>query len=820
MAFYKQPIHPLDPVVEDDKDSGASRYFRDTFNDTGQDSHTEPPAQDPSLWESLLNVMPITRGGLDCRWGYDTFAQSTLLSVNRLATFQRDTDQLRTIMEMGTFVRALGEDGSTYNPTVFTPSNTPRLVNSRSYGYFFSGNATDLQKWDGSPTGGVSNWGITFPSIIGTLSAGPDLPTIASAGAGWSNPTFALANDATYASATSATTTTSLSLSSFGFVIPIDATILGIVVEINARAVVATGTGSFPVFYWATLTKNGVPVGNTEQVALTPSTDPGSQSYFLGGSVDLWGTSWSPNDIDNSTFGVNIQGFNEFGGRTINFAVNYVTIKVFFTGNIEAIAVADGGAGQVTLTIGRIYYVTFNNSTVGHYSDLGPASASTGPKTNGQISLSTIPVSSDPQVDQKVILATSDGGDPSQLFQLAIIPNAQTTYTDNTPEDSLDLNQVYLFTDEFGNDFGVAGNTPPPTGSICTKHKGRLWMAVGQNLYFSKSITELTLPDGFIAGKYEECWPQDNFLDISEGAESMTGLLSNGQALFIATERHIRWVTGDDPSNFSEPEIIHAETGVLNQEVWQNVFVQGTPAGCIWLTPDRKVISSDFNSYHDIGQPIQDVLDTLNLASASQSHAMFVSSGEFDLYILAIPTGTNTFCDTHCAFNMRSQRWVVWQPNDPSSAMLFNVSGVGEPQWLFTAPVVLDGTIIATNMFQYSPTSTDDNGMPIPHTARTSWMHLGAPTFRKLLDELEVVGDPEMTVTVEGASPQGDFTGANIHLLKDAVSLLTSPFGQQKVYLATSGAKDRYYRLTFNSDTTTRAFLRSYALKSLPFNSL
>jgi len=181
----------------------------------------------------------------------------------------------------------------------------------------------------------------------------------------------------------------------------------------------------------------------------------------MGGTSDLWGASWLPNDL-NGAFSVRIQGSTNGLGPPVGAAtwlIDCVLVTVTYQGASGAIAVAVGGAGSVTLTVGRIYYTVFQNNGTGHISDLSPASASTGPVTSSTIDLSDIATSSDPQVDQKIILATSDGGDPSSLFYVATIPNIQTAYFDDTDEATLVLNQLYLFTDEFGNDFGVAGNT-------------------------------------------------------------------------------------------------------------------------------------------------------------------------------------------------------------------------------------------------------------------------------------------------------------------------------------------------------------------------
>jgi hypothetical protein len=484
------------------------------------------------------------------------------------------------------------------------------------------------------------------------------------------------------------------------------------------------------------------------------------------------------------------------------------------TAPTTAISVGAPVGGAVTLVSGRNYFVVFKNATTGHHSGLNPVSATTGPITAQDIPLSNIEVSGDSQVDRKIILATADGGNQTILYFLGDIPNAQTTLTDNVTELALLANNVFLETDSFGVEHGVADNDPPPDGTHVIKHRGRLVMANGQFINVSKSIGELTTSTGTITGRYEEAWPATFQLDISEGAESISGLLSNGSSLYVGTERHVRVILGDSPQNFSKPEIKFNEVGVLNQEVWRSVFREGTPAGVIWLAPDHRVVYSDFNTYKDIGTPIQDVLDSINDSQASKAHATFYAEGPYDFYVLAIPTGANTEPETLCVYDLRNQTWYVWQPTDKVTAMLHNINSSGTPQWLWTA---------GTNGKKYHFRSTDtkdrvaDTPVDFTATIRTPWLALSDPTARKLLNELEVLtGDSTMTVTVESASTQAEF--ASPTTVVSGASLVTSPLGDFKVYLAGKVTKDKFYRFTFISTAVGDPLLNYFALDFTPLH--
>lgn len=70
MSTYQKPLQPWDPITQDLQPKPPIRYIRDNFQGTGQDSHTLPPTQDPSMWQALTNVQPITKGVIERRWGY------------------------------------------------------------------------------------------------------------------------------------------------------------------------------------------------------------------------------------------------------------------------------------------------------------------------------------------------------------------------------------------------------------------------------------------------------------------------------------------------------------------------------------------------------------------------------------------------------------------------------------------------------------------------------------------------------------------------------------------------------------------------------
>jgi hypothetical protein len=378
--------------------------------------------------------------------------------------------------------------------------------------------------------------------------------------------------------------------------------------------------------------------------------------------------------------------------------------------------------------------------------------------------------------------------------------------TDNTTELELLTHNIYLETDEFGVEFGCAENDPPPNGDFPTKHRGRLYMAVGDLLYFSKSIDELATSTGVIAGRWEEAWPGDYFVDISEGAETVRGLLSDGQTLYIGTERRILRLFGEGPSNFSKPEVAFNDVGILNQDVWKAVFREGAPVGVMWLTPDLRLMLSDMNTYHNVGEPVQDILDSVNLTHASKAWATYVSVGEFNFYVLALPTAANTEPDTLVVYDLRGNRFVVWRPTDKLTAGLYNLNASGNARFLVGANT--------GKVYRFDPAGVQDrlDDTPVSFTAtlRTSFQHFGNPMARKRLNWLQALtGDSGLLVTIAGASTAAEFASP-VAVVTDA-ALVASPLGDLQVPLAGSISKDRSYRFQFKSTGTASGILSGWS---------
>lgn len=808
-----------------DQESSSYHYTRNSFEQAVLNDFENPPAQNPDHLEVMENVLPITKGTLDRRWGYSLYSTPlNLTSTSRMYEYQSDSTGNRRLLVCGTnganpTIQALTQTGANLTEvyTSSTTTNIPRLAVSRDTAYITTGVASGQVKWsDTSTADATTKWGIVSPgatttatTFCGTGASGTTGGTVA-----WTNPGNITASDLVYATAIiNNSTTRFLQATNFGFSIPSTATILGITVFIKGKKSSSAGAVELAI----RLMKAGVTIAASEKTGAGNegtrlSTVDHTISY--GSGTDLWSSVLTPADINTSTFGVAFEAINS-AAAAVTISVDAISVAISYSGGI---AIGAPVGGSVTLTIGRKYCHAFRNSLTGHISDISPLSNSTGAQTAKNIPLSGINASTDTQVDRKIVLATSDGGDPSTLYLLSDIDNTVTTLTDDVPETDLLLRAIYLQTDAEGNEHGITDNTPPPIITLPTKHRGRLYGINGQNVYFSKSLDDVTTSTGTITSRYEEAWPAFYFFDVSSGAETPRALLSDGEILYIGTERAIHRHFGSGPADFLDPEILFNEVGVLNQEVWQTVFVEGAPIGTMWLTPDNRVIGSDFNSYKDIGIQIQKtILDTINQTVATTvARAAFYSRGGYDLYILAVPTGTNTSNDTLCVYDLRSRKWVIWKLTDNVSSLIHVVSSTGVGNLLFGVDGNQKIYNIDSTVFQ---DRTSDTPVTFTARARTVWLNKGDPKLRKLLNEFEAISaDPTLQVTIEGASTADEFNSPTT--IKSLQYLTNSPFGDKKLYLAGSTTKDRFYRYTFTSTGTNSAFLNGYSIEVVPLHRL
>lgn len=143
------------------------------------------------------------------------------------------------------------------------------------------------------------------------------------------NPSNAALSDNAYATSVLLATQVSnyLKCTNFGFTIPLDATIVGVTVNIERSSTIVATTNDNSV----KLVKGGVISGSDKAVGTAWGTADSVAVY--GSASDLWGLALTPADINSSTFGVVISAVTTLAATA---QVDMVSITIEYVGSNES----------------------------------------------------------------------------------------------------------------------------------------------------------------------------------------------------------------------------------------------------------------------------------------------------------------------------------------------------------------------------------------------------------------------------------------------------------------------------------------------------
>lgn len=591
-------------------------------------------------YESLIdgnNVEITNRLTLARRPGTSLYNSSTFSAINSFYSFRQFSSTTETITVIADTATAVYDvTGPANNTSLFTKSALAGPSSFQSVGnVLYFGNGIDQEKFflnAGVPT--TQLWGIAAGSGGGGVTKNAGLGTNGSGGLNWTNPnnvTSAVSyatNTFTASAPAHAFTvqdTNPLKATTFGYAESLDNTIQGVQISFEGHTA-ANFTGINCTFI-AQLLKGGVPTGNPKVVTV----GVGSTSFTLGGASDLWGTTLSANDVNQTTWGVQITGEASVDGgpsgvsHSLTFSVRHVVAIVYAIGGPNVNVNAAAGS-MSAVNGGYVYKFAYGNSLVAPapISSSSPASSRTG-NFASKLGVDVVLVAStDPQVNQIHVYRTTDNG--SLFFEIPTSPyaNSSGTITDGAPDAQLNI-EIQAPTQ--------TSNNPPPAGLIAlTYHLGRIWGAVNNTVYYSGGPDTLT-------GNGNEAFPPKNFFIFPS---SVTRLFPTANGIFVFTLSDVYFIGGttNNPANgtvfFSVP-FIHG----LGLSAWPALDVQGSVL--YMLSTDGQFLSLDPNSgVSEIGVPIGDKLSAFNPALAyvavhnggSRDKAVYAADGSTGWYRL------------------------------------------------------------------------------------------------------------------------------------------------------------------------------------------
>jgi hypothetical protein len=637
-------------------------------------SNVSPANTDPHYVSGSSDILTSINGYAERRPGFATQigASTTFHNLQRLFTWDRFDG---TFWDIACDINASGfaqvyfmaSGGSSFTSLFTDTTAIPfDFVVSNNTMYFSNGNVA--KKWD--PTNGLSNWGIAIGSVNNVT--GPNLAgngaNVASTTVAWTNPNNVTS---TVSDATVILTTISgpnsqsqnLNATQFGFSLPTTETITGLQVTFKASVSVTAPNQNFLV----QLLKNGTPIGGFKAIVLT--TTP--TTYTLGSTSDLWGTSWTPTDVNQTTFGVFFVAAQAFSPGPTTFHINNVNVTINGLGG-PPVAVS-GTGGTFTATAGYTYVFCYGNSNTGHISSPTPPSQSTGIFTNQLNVAVTLTASLDSQVNQIRVFRTTDGGGGTYLeLPTSPYPNTSGNITDAAADTSLVVSSVAPIT---------TFNDPPTPFQGMVYFSGRIWGFVGNKVYFS-GLEEIN------QGVPEECFPSGvagNFWSFDQPVQGL-GVAGgvNNQILGILCGGRVYAISGNTLATFQRINVSQ------RRGTRSRTCVTMLGGMMAWLDSSNQIWATDGNTLQEISIPIRPDLIGINPALCSMT---FHTAGRF--HWLVFSTGTKLFI-----YDVDQEQWL--------------------PPWNFAAQYIFSGEIgagnyvlmaaTATKALQLSTTAFNDNG--------------------------------------------------------------------------------------------------------------
>lgn len=366
----------------------------------------------------------------------------------------------------------------------------------------------------------------------------------------------------------------------YGFNIPSGVQINGIVVEIHRRTSSVTA-GRIAKDNIVSLVKNGVIIGNNKAATTNYTTTLTTATY--GSATDLWGTTWTAADINNTNFGAVI-AVTATNNPTVR--VDYIKITVHYTPAPVITALSQNNAcfnssTQIVITgnyFNNTSVVSFNGITASYIINSNTQITATLPNgaTTGNISITTSsgttnssttftvnplpivePITGNlmvcPGANTQLSNATLDGIWSSELTSIANVNNSGNV-TGITAGSSL---ISYTYTDGNGcsntSSATILVNTPPSVtaaATVCFGSTLQLSPMAG-GTWISNDVTKASIDNSGLATGLDYGTVTFTFTDDSTTCSSTTGLITIPAPMTIISQPNDLIICENSPFSIS-----------------------------------------------------------------------------------------------------------------------------------------------------------------------------------------------------------------------------------------------------------------------------
>jgi len=409
----------------------------------------------------------------------------------------------------------------------------------------------------------------------------------------------------------------------------------------------------------------------------------------MGGSSDLWGTTWGAGVINASTFGVQI--FVRNATNSVTSSIDSVQITVQSSGPPNVTFTGTG----LTATTGYQYVFTYGNSNTGHMGSPCPPSNIVKP-VNQSMSV-PLTASTDAQVNQIHVFRTTDSatGLAGQVFYeipTSPYPNTTQSVTDGAADTALSISSLAP-TPTF--------NDPPPTFQGMVYFSGRIWGFVGNKVWFTgleeiiNGVPEESVPSGPAGNQWTFNAPVIGLGIAGSGDNQKLGIFCGGWLYTI---------TGNTLDTFRRT-LVSQRRGCRSRT---NISTMG--GMCAWFDSANQIWATDGNTLQELSQDIRPDLSGLTHTNCSLT---FHTSGNF--HWLVFSTGSKLF-----VYDIDLEQWM--------------------PPWSFGCQYIYSGettpgnyqliAATATKALQLSTINFNDNGSTYQPIIQTNLFSL-VPDFGK-----------------------------------------------------------------------------------------
>lgn len=547
---------------------------------------------------------------------------------------------------------------------------------------------TGLVRFYYDPNAVVTGQGARNPNVAGNNATFGSIP--------WSTPDSAKVEDGSSATAANAApfasvqTTQYLEVKEFSALLPADAVIKGIYVEVKCKAVPSGGAGGKVQDARVRLMKAGV-VQVTDKAVLT---DWSSSLIYraYGGPTDLWGTTWTAAEMNASGFGAVVAANVTPGstGVTPDEKVYYAT-----TAHIDHIRVT-------------IYFDTVTVVGVPGKETLMP-------------------------VDASLYSDRSGAWLNINIFSLTAEKNMEFLAWKGVLYIQTGVDGPYKYTGVTGvmslwDNGGDAAKTAPPRAKYMLLDQERIYLT-GLTASGEESAVRICTLDDANDFPLIALPTQDNrgmvlYAGKNDG-DYISGFAKLGTEKFIFKRRRVFWLTGTDSDSWALKPIF--QVGSIAHRV-----IQDCGGALVW-TDGRRIYKFDGQNLDpDFGKKVEEFLGATALEDWPNRCAVYWDG----LYILWYHVSKAI------VYDFRSQGWYGPWENIPARAVV--VDRDQELAWIASG---VSGDV-------WRLTGTTDDGLAIPWKAEGKMYDHDSPNQVKRARSMYVIGDGgvgTVTATLEAA---------------------------------------------------------------------